>query len=336
MSTDITWPPYDWNNKMVIVTGSAGFIGSHLVDSLLADGHRVIGVDSFADYYDRGTKEDNIAPAVGQANFRLVEADLTTADLASLLQDVDLIFHVAGQPGVRGSWGEQFEIYTRNNILATQRLLEAAVAAGKIPLVYASSSSLYGNLTTMPLAEDMTPAPVSPYGVTKLAAEHLCRLYSAVHGLPTISLRLFTVYGPRQRPDMAFQRFLTALLKGQEIILYGDGLQTRDFTFVGDVVRAFRLAGERCKAGQHSGQVFNVAGGARVALREVLTLLPTVAGRELRVRTLPAQSGDVRDTWADTTSIKTCLGFSPGVALFEGLQTQWQHVESQQHPRKPD
>lgn len=307
-----------------VVTGCAGFIGSHLVDALLTDGGQVVGVDCFTDYYDRRSKEANLAHARTCAGFRLIEADLATANLADLLCDVDLIYHLAGQPGVRGSWGGQFEVYVRNNILATQRLLEAALTAGRIPLVYASSSSVYGDQPTMPLSEEMAPAPISPYGVTKLAAEHLCRLYSAVHGLPTISLRLFTVYGPRQRPDMAFQRFLTALLSDQEIVVYGDGSQTRDFTFVSDVVQAFRLAGQRCQAGQFSGQVFNVAGGARVALREVLALLPVITGRKLRMRILPAQPGDVCDTWADTASATVRLGFTPAVVLSDGLLRQWQ------------
>lgn len=315
-------------HNSILVTGAAGFIGSHLVDALLADGQRVIGLDCFTNYYDRRGKAKNVAWALDQDNFRLVEVDLVTTDLGRMLQDVDLIYHLAGQPGVRGSWGSQFDVYLRNNVLATQRLLEAALAAGRIPVVYASSSSAYGDLPIMPLQEEMAPAPISPYGVTKLAAEHLCRLYSTVHGLPTISLRLFTVYGPRQRPDMAFQRFLSALLNGQEIIVYGDGSQTRDFTYVGDVVRAFRLAGEHCQAGQHSGQMFNVAGGSRVALREVLALLPVITDREVRMRTLPAQPGDVRDTWADTTSIEAHLGFAPTISLSEGLSRQRQHIST--------
>lgn len=326
MTTHPFRPALDRGAPTALVTGAAGFIGSHLVDALLASGHTVVGVDCFTNYYDRGDKELNLAPATGHADFRLVEADLATDDLASLLQGVDVIYHLAGQPGVRGSWGGQFELYARNNLLATQRLLEAAVTAGRIPLVYASSSSAYGDLTTMPLREEMAPAPASPYGVTKLAAEHLCRLYSAVHGLPAISLRLFTVYGPRQRPDMAFQRFLTALRDGQEIAVYGDGAQTRDFTFVGDVVRAFRLAGARCQAGQHSGQVFNIAGGARVALSGALALLPAITGRDLRMRALPAQPGDVRDTWADTERAAAGLGWRAEVALADGLAQQWRQV----------
>ncbi len=313
----------------VLVTGAAGFIGSHLVDALLTDGQRVTGVDCFADYYDRRIKEQNIAAATGHANFRLVEADLNTVDLASLLQDVDLIYHLAGQPGVRGSWGGQFEVYTRNNILATQRLLEAAMNAGHVPLVYASSSSAYGNLPTMPLQEEMTPAPVSPYGVTKLAAEHLCRLYSAVHGLPTISLRLFTVYGPRQRPDMAFQRFLTAVLENREIAIYGDGCQTRDFTFVADVVQAFQLAGAACRAGQHEGGLFNIAGGTRASVNQILEQIAMTTDRQPLKRCFPAQPGDVRDTWANTRWTAASLGFSAQVTLADGLEHQWRHVNRQ-------
>lgn len=326
MSLYPPWPAFDHRKPTALVTGAAGFIGSHLVEALLAGGHTVTGIDCFTDYYERRSKEANLAQARQHAAFRLIEADLATADLPALLRGVDVIYHLAGQPGVRGSWGGQFEVYARNNLLITQRLLEAAVAAGQIPLVYASSSSAYGNLATMPLHEAMAPAPVSPYGVTKLAAEHLCRLYNAVHGLPTISLRLFTVYGPRQRPDMAFQRFLTALLRGEAIGVYGDGSQTRDFTFVGDVARAFRLAGERCQAGQHSGEVFNIAGGARVALADVLALLPAITGRELQMRTLPAQPGDVRDTWASTERAAAGLGWRAEIALAAGLAQQWRQV----------
>lgn len=310
----------------VLVTGAAGFVGSHLCDALLALGYRVTGVDCFTDYYSRERKQDNISPALASTAFSLIEGDLREIGLAQVLRGVDLIYHLAGQPGVRGSWGHQFGQYSRNNVEATQRLLEAAMAVGGIPLVYASSSSVYGNLTTMPLREDMTPAPVSPYGVTKLAAEHLCRLYTSVHDLPTISLRLFTVYGPRQRPDMAFQRFLTALLREEEIIVFGDGSQTRDFTYVGDVVAALLRAGDCCIDGHHSGQVFNIAGGARVSLTQVLAQISEATGRQLRVRYQDAQPGDVRDTWADPSQAERSLGFRARIGLSDGLEKQWRQV----------
>ncbi|MEM4218021.1 MAG: GDP-mannose 4,6-dehydratase [Candidatus Methanomethylicaceae archaeon] len=314
----------------LLVTGAAGFIGSHLVDALLAAGHYVIGLDSFTDYYERSRKQANLAEAQKRAPFRLSEADLNAADLTELLAEIDLVYHLAGQPGVRGSWGSRFDVYVRNNVLATQRLLEAALTAGKVPVVYASSSSVYGDLTTMPLQEDMAPAPISPYGVTKLAAEHLCRLYSAVHGLPTISLRLFTVYGPRQRPDMAFQRFLTALRDGREITVYGDGNQTRDFTYVGDVVQAFVLAGQACRDGRGVGGVFNIAGGTRASLRHVLQTMEAVTGYRLKVRYAPVQPGDVHDTWADTSRAETVLGFRPQTSLMDGLRAHWKAVNSEE------
>ncbi len=315
----------------VLVSGAAGFIGSHLCDALLADGCEVVGIDCFTDYYDRARKETNIAGALAHPKFTFVEGDLVTIDLAALLRDIDIIYHLAGQPGVRGSWGQKFEYYLRNNVLATQRLLEATLAVGGRPIVYASSSSVYGNLAQMPLREDMAPAPISPYGVTKLAGEHLCRLYSAVHRIPTVSLRLFTVYGPRQRPDMAFQRFLEALRAGKPIAVYGDGNQTRDFTYVDDVVRAFMSAARLCAAVGNAqngvAAVMNVAGGARVSVREVLTLVAEITGYQPQVQYLPAQAGDVRDTWADTTLARGDLGFVPVVGIREGLSRHWHYVK---------
>lgn len=309
-----------------LITGCAGFIGSHLADALLEDGQQVVGIDCFSDYYDRRIKEGNIDQAMKRRNFRLIEADLITTNLPELLEEVDIIYHLAGQPGVRGSWGDQFELYARNNILATQRLLHAALNTGRIPLVYASSSSVYGNLPTMPLNEEMTPTPISPYGVSKLAAEHLCRLYSAVHGLPTISLRLFTVYGPRQRPDMAFERFFSAALRNSAIDVYGDGSQTRDFTFVADVVRAFRLAGSACSSDQYVGSVFNIAGGSRVSVNDVLDRIALITGKSVSKRCSPNQAGDVRNTWADTVRASSALSFIAQIPISQGLERQWQHM----------
>ena len=323
--------PERTGKRPVLVTGAAGFIGSQLVDALLAAGEVVVGIDCFTDFYAADIKERNLAATLAYPNFTLVRADIATMDLGELVGSASRVYHLAGQPGVRGSWGQRFEEYARNNLLATQRLLEACLAAGGTPLVYASSSSAYGNLAVMPLREDMALAPVSPYGVTKLAAEHLCRLYAAVYDLPTLSLRLFTVYGPRQRPDMAFSRFLTAAAAGEEITLYGDGTQTRDFTFVGDVVAAFIAAGEVCASpasaeGRSRGQVVNIAGGSRASINEVLAEVARLTGTRLRIRRLAPQPGDVQDTWADTTAARELLGFAPRVGLREGLASEWEEI----------
>jgi nucleoside-diphosphate-sugar epimerase len=317
--------------KRILVTGAAGFIGSHLVDTLLESQNWVLGLDSFTDYYEPTVKAENIACATNHVNYLLLREDLTTADLVTILHkhEIDVICHLAGQPGVRSSWGHQFNIYTRNNILATQRLLEAALSAGRIPVVYASSSSVYGNLATMPLAEEMRPAPVSPYGVTKLAAEHLCCLYSAMYGLPTVSLRLFTVFGPRQRPEMAFSRFLNAVKMNEEILIYGDGGQTRDFSYVGDVVKAFQLAADFIlteRGQQEEGWVFNVTGENRASLHQVLDTIAEVTSCRPRIRHMPAQPGDVRDTWADSSRIREILNFTPQVDLSEGIRRQWRYI----------
>ncbi|MEI6727358.1 MAG: NAD-dependent epimerase/dehydratase family protein, partial [Actinomycetes bacterium] len=248
-----------------VVTGCAGFIGSHLTDRLLADGHTVVGIDSFEDYYPRTLKDANLEEALANPAFTMREADILDADLPAILDGAACVYHLAAQAGVRASWGSSFEVYTRNNVLATQRLLEACVAACVPKLVYASSSSVYGDQDELPLREDMVPHPRSPYGVTKLAGEHLCLLYCANYGLDTVALRFFTVYGPRQRPDMAFHKFIKAMLEGREIVMYGDGTQTRDFTFVGDIVEGLILAQEA-----PPGAVMNVGGGNRVSLAEAI------------------------------------------------------------------
>ncbi|MCI0777729.1 MAG: NAD-dependent epimerase/dehydratase family protein, partial [Chloroflexi bacterium] len=241
-----------------IVTGAAGFIGSHIVDRLLALGHDVIGVDCFTDYYERTLKEANVEEARADGKFQLLEADLLTMDLPELLEGANYVFHQAGQAGVRPSWGAHFAGYIRNNIEATQHLLEAAKHAALTKFVFASSSSIYGDAKDLPVTEETIPQPISPYGVTKLAAEHLCSLYAKVYNLPTVSLRYFTVYGPRQRPEMAIQHFLSACRSGEPVTLFGDGTQTRDFTFVGDIAEA------NVRAMDASGSaVINVCGGSR-------------------------------------------------------------------------
>ncbi len=303
-----------------LVTGAAGFIGSHLAERLLREGYRVVGLDCFTDYYPRRLKEANLAALRGEPGFRFLELDLTATDLEALLEreGIEVIFHEAAQAGVRASWGREFATYTQNNVLATQQLLEAARARKVSRFVYASSSSVYGNTDELPMRETGRPQPVSPYGVTKLAAEHLCQLYHANFGLPTISLRYFTVYGPRQRPDMAFHRFIRALLRGEALTLYDNGEQTRDFTFVDDIVTANLLA-MRAEA---SGVVLNIGGGSRVTLNHVLDLLGEITGQPLRIDRQAAQHGDPRHTWADTSAAQALLGYAPRHSLAEGLRAE--------------
>ena len=308
-----------------VVTGAAGFIGSHLTESLLADGLQVVGVDAFVDYYPREVKERNLATARGHRSFRLVEGSVQDMDLARVLDGASQVFHLAAQAGVRASWGRDFAVYTDNNVLATQRLLEACVAARVPRLVFASSSSVYGDAASLPLQEQTACRPVSPYGVTKLAAEHLANLYHSNMGLPVVSLRYFTVYGPRQRPDMAFHRFLRAAREGSAIRLFGDGRQTRDFTYIDDIVAATRAAGN---SGPPGG-VYNVGGGERVALSDVIGRIERVTGCRLEVIREDAQKGDMKDTFADTSAARRDLGFRSTVTLDEGLAREWDWIRGQ-------
>jgi UDP-glucose 4-epimerase len=301
-----------------VVTGCAGFVGSHLSALLLDRGAEVVGVDCFTDYYPRAVKESNLAPLRQQVRFRFVEDRLERMDLVPLLDGATHVFHLAAQAGVRKSWGRDFRTYTVDNVDATQALLEAVKGRPLVRLVYASSSSVYGDAAAIPMREDARPQPLSPYGVTKLAAEQLCCLYHANYGVPAVSLRYFTVYGPRQRPDMAFHRFLRAALNGDPVTLYGDGTQTRDFTFVADAVQATAAAGDRGAP----GGVYNIGGGSRVSMNEVLTLMERVVGRPLDVRREPPQKGDMRDTYADTSRARADLGFAPSTTLEEGLRAE--------------
>jgi UDP-glucose 4-epimerase len=301
-----------------LVTGAAGFIGSTLSAALLRRGTDVIGLDCFTDYYSREVKTANLVPLMAEPRFRFVEAALQATPLDPLLDGVTHVFHLAGQAGVRGSWGAEFSGYITNNIDATQRLLEAAKDRPLTRLVYASSSSVYGDAVPVPMREDARLQPLSPYGVTKLAAEHLCHLYHANHGVPAVSLRYFTVYGPRQRPDMSFHRFIRAALLEEPITLYGDGEQTREFTFVDDVVAATMAAGDRGRP----GGVYNIGGGSRVTVNHVLDLIAQRTGRSLDVRRQPAQKGDMRDTSADTALARADLGFEPTHTLEAGLSAE--------------
>lgn len=303
-----------------LVTGAAGFVGSHLSERLIDSGATVIGVDCFTDYYPRALKERNLAGVRQSPGFTLVEQSLANANLDGLLDGTTHVFHLAAQAGVRKSWGRDFHVYTVNNIEATQVLLEACVGKPIERFVYASSSSIYGDEVPLPMREDARPQPVSPYGVTKLAAEQLCYLYHVNYSVPTVSLRYFTVYGPRQRPDMGFSRFFTAVVKDESLPMFGDGRQTRDFTFVADAVSATVAAATRGKP----GGVYNIGGGSRVELLEVFELIRAVTGRPVKIERLESQRGDMRDTYADTTRARTNLGFAPTVTLEQGLRAQYE------------
>jgi UDP-glucose 4-epimerase len=307
-----------------LVTGAAGFIGSHLTGALLDRGAEVVGLDCFTDYYAREIKEANLDQNRRRPGFTFVERRIQDGDLASLLDGVTHVFHLAAQAGVRKSWGRDFRTYTDNNVDASQQLLEACVGRPLHRFVYASSSSLYGDRVAIPMREDALPQPVSPYGVTKLAAEQLCYLYQVNYGVPTTSLRYFTVYGPRQRPDMAFNRFIRAALAGQPITLYGDGEQTRDFTFVTDAVAGTMAAGDRGVP----GRAYNLGGGSRVTVNQVLEIIGRVTGQTLTIRREPAQKGDMRDTYADTSLARADLGFAPQVSLEEGIEAEYRWLST--------
>lgn len=313
-----------------LVTGAAGFVGSTLSERLLADGHEVVGVDCFVPYYSRRLKDANLAVARSAARFRFVEADL--ADLfdpkapgrsAEVLSGVDVVFHQAAQAGVRASWGADFSVYTHNNILATQMLLEACRSFPGVRVVYASSSSVYGETKKFPMEESDLPSPVSPYGVSKLAAEHLMRLYHVNFGVHTVSLRYFTVYGPRQRPDMAFHRLCASVLAGREYRMFGNGEQTRDFTFIDDIVQANIDASQRGRA----GGVYNVGGGTRISMNDVIRILEGIAGRKANIRYEGREHGDVTHTGASVEAARRDFGYAPRVSLDEGLARELEFVE---------
>ena len=302
-----------------LVTGCAGFIGSHLTESLLAAGHEVVGVDCFNENYARAEKLRNLDRAREWAGFDFVPVDLARGDLEALVEDAEVVFHLAAEPGV-ASWGRRFERYVRNNIVATQHLLEALAARPGRRLVAASSSSVYGDAARLPTPESATPAPLSPYGTTKLAGEHLCHAYGRTFGVEAVVLRLFSVYGPRQRPDMAFRRFCAAAIAGEPVQVAGDGRQERDFTHVADVVAALQAAATSPSA---PGQVLNVGGGERTSLRQVVALLEELAGRPLTVERRPERPGDVRATLADCSAAARMLGYAPEVSVADGLSGQW-------------
>lgn len=306
-----------------IVTGAAGFIGSHLAETLLKQGTEVIGIDQFNDYYDPQLKYNNVAKLQEFSNFKLIKADIEELDWQELLQSVEVVYHQAAQAGVRASWGEGFSNYTTRNINATQIILEGAKVSSLKRIIYASSSSIYGNAATMPTPETLCPQPVSPYGITKLAGERLCWLYQQNFGVPVTALRYFTVYGPRHRPDMAFHKFFKAAIEGEAISIYGDGQQTRDYTYVSDVVAANLAAATVPEA---IGEAFNIGGGSRVTLIELLNMMEKVMGQPIRKNYVERAKGDARHTSADISKAKQILSYAPRVSLEEGLAKEWEWI----------
>ncbi|MCY7408318.1 MAG: NAD-dependent epimerase/dehydratase family protein [Alkalinema sp. CAN_BIN05] len=313
-----------------IVTGAAGFIGSHIAETLLKVGHQVIGIDHFNDYYSPELKRRNILGFINHPNFKLIDGDIQFLDWNLLLEDVDIIYHQAAQAGVRASWGTSFRAYTERNINATQVILEAAKDAKNLKrLVYASTSSIYGNAETLPTSETISPLPISPYGITKLATERMGTVYHDNFGVPFCSLRYFTVYGPRQRPDMGFHKFYKAAIDGKAIDVFGDGRQTRDFTFISDVVAA-NLAAANCDAA--NGQIFNIGGGSRVVLEDVLDMMGNIMGQPIVRNYIDQARGDARHTSADVTKAKAVLGFNPQVSLHDGLTQEWEWIQGLYSP----
>ena len=308
---------------MFLVTGCAGFIGSHIAERLLSEGSGVVGIDRFSDYYPRKLKEQNMEGFKKNDNFKLIEGDITKIDLGNALEGVDAVLHQAGQGGVRASWGKEFEVYLKDNVLSTQLLLEACKEKGIRRFVYASSSSIYGDADSLPSKETMPPKPVSPYGVSKLMGENLCYLYSKNFNIQTIALRYFTVFGPRQRPDEAFNKFIRSILAGEGISVFGSGKQTRDFTYVSDVVDANLLA---CKSGK-SGEVYNIGGGGRIAVNDTIGMIEEILGKKAWVKHEDTQRGDVKHTAADITKARKALGYIPKVKIREGLEKEAEWIK---------
>lgn len=307
----------------ILVTGSCGFIGANLCQSLLSDGHSVTGVDSFTENYAEGIKRANLKYLMEYPSFKNLEVDLLNSKLKPIVDGKDVIFHVAGQPSVHNSWGKDFQLYSNRNIVLTQRLLRAANEAKTARFVNSSSSSIYGRVTATPTKESDEKRPISPYGVTKLAAENLVTLYASEFGLSTVSLRYFTVFGPRQRPDMAFNKLIQAGYNRNSFLLHGDGSQVRDFTFVGDVVEANKLA---AFADLSPGLVFNIGGGSPVSMNETIVILEEIMDLKIEIEFTPLGPGNPMVTTADCAAAVAALGWKPKMDIYNGLKAQvaWQ------------
>jgi nucleoside-diphosphate-sugar epimerase len=308
----------------ILVTGAAGFIGSHLCRALIRKEASVIGIDSFTDFYPRWIKQKNIQPLLNHPKFKFISEDIIGLDLKKEMEQAEAIFHLAAQPGVRSSWGGEFSIYTKNNIDVTQRLLETAKNVFLKKFIYASSSSVYGLSPRLPMTETQVLHPYSPYGVTKLAAENLCFLYHKNYGIPCVSLRFFTVYGPGQRPDMAFHRFFKAIREDNEIKLYGDGEQTRDFTFIDDIIEA--NISSICNG--IPGETYNIGGGTQIKLIDIIPVLEKICKKKIKIKCQEGQKGDVRHTFADIEKAKKDLDYIPQVSLEDGLREEWDWIQN--------
>jgi len=307
-----------------IVTGAAGFIGSHLCQRLIKEKNAVTGIDVFSDYYPRWMKESNLNRIPSSPLFRFIESDLNEIDLAPLFKDIDCVFHLAAQAGVRASWGKSFSIYTSSNVNTTQRLLEAVKNTDIKRFIYASSSSVYGDCQDLPWKESSLLSPYSPYGVTKLAAEHLCTLYNRNFGLPSISLRYFTVYGPGQRPDMAFHKFLYAIKKNESIPVFGDGSQTRDFTYIDDIIDATAAS---ISYGE-TGETYNIGGGNRKRLKDIFPILEGICQKEIKIDWREKQKGDTPHTFASIEKAQKELQYSPRIQIEDGLRQEWEWLQT--------
>jgi UDP-glucose 4-epimerase len=315
------------NPMALLITGVAGFVGSHLAERLLQKGFDLIGVDSFLDYYAKEVKENNLRRLMENPKFKFIEVNLLRLNLKEIFEQVEAVFHQAAIPGVRASWGKDFNQYVENNIQATQVLLEACKDIKIKKFIYASSSSVYGDAEELPIKETAPTNPVSPYGVSKLAGEHLTSLYFKGYGIPTVSLRYFTVYGPRQRPDMGFHKFIRAVLLGRDIEIYGTGEQTRDFTFIEDAVEANLQA----FFGGKEGEVYNVGGGSRIKLIEAIRIIEEISGKRADLKYRDPQRGDAKHTYADVSKAKRDFGYSPEVNIHEGLRRHYEWLKENLH-----
>ena len=311
--------------ETALITGVAGFIGSSLAAKLLKDNFNVIGIDSFTNNYSARIKEKNIENCLKHTNFSLIRQDLDTLDLSASVEKADYFFHLSAQPGVRASWGKEFATYVKNNISVTQKILESLKNNTTLKkFVFASSSSVYGNQSSMMNEDTSLTRPVSPYGVTKLAAENLANLYFKNYGVPTISLRYFTVYGPKQRPDMAFTRFFYSIIKEQKLTIFGNGEQTRDFTYVDDVVKATMNAA----ASDHVGEILNIGGGSVFSLMQITEFMKEITEQKLEINFKKEQKGDVKHTSADISKAEKLINYKSNTDIKYGLTQQYEYIKN--------